>query len=478
MLFEELDRRGVRYCHWKSNVRLDKTLAGTEDIDLLVHPADSHEFQAAINQCGFKMAVSHLGAGHMGVFHALALDQDLGILLDLHAYHQIVSGDSFVKSFRFPVEQDLLMRSTVSMGVRVADPTAELVLFLLRTLLKHGSVIEIIKVGRDFGEARAELSWLLQRADRTEADVLLRQWFPLISLSIGQMADCIALGSLPARIAMGLRVAWGLRHRRRLGHVAAFFSRIMRITRHYTVRARGRRNLSLLSGGAWFALTGPKGTGKSTLVGLISKRLAKNLDVRVIHIGKPPASWLSAVPRMLVPAVRKAVPIEHLSEYEKPERRADRRYSNLFVVGKWLVAYDRQRLLNRAMREMASGTIIISDRCPTTNSTGLDGSAFDDLAVAKARSSFQRWLMEKERSMYRRMPIPRVVLKLGAPLEIALERDRSRVKVGGPDPLAVQRRWNLECKAEYDKSCVCPVDTSGSIDETLRHALDCVWKAL
>ena len=100
MLFAELEREGVRYCHWKSNIRLDQTLSGQTDIDLLVHPADAHAFQRIINACGFKLTVSRMGVGHPGVFHALAWDLDSGRLLDLHAYHQLVSGDSLVKSGR------------------------------------------------------------------------------------------------------------------------------------------------------------------------------------------------------------------------------------------------------------------------------------------------------------------------------------------------------------------------------------------
>lgn len=182
-------------------------------------------------------------------------------------------------------------------------------------------------------------------------------------------------------------------------------------------------------------MVGPKGTGKSTLAKLVAEKLGKNLDVKTIHLGKPPASWLSFLPRLFVPTVRKALPDERLSEYEKPERRAERRYSSVFVIGKLLVAHDRRRLLTRSMREMSSGTIVISDRCPATNATGLDGSAFDDLAITQARSPFQRWLMEQERSIYRRLPKPRLVLKLSVPIATALKRDLARCKPGDQIPM-------------------------------------------
>ena len=477
-LLADLERRGVRYCHWKSNIRLDRTLVGLEDIDVLVHPADADRFQRVINECGFKLTVSRMGAGHPGVLHALAWDPVNGRLLDLHAYHQLISGDSFVKSFRFPIENDLLGRTTSLSGVRIPCPSAELVLFLHRILLKHVNLIEIIKVNGDYDECRSELSWLRRRSDMAEAASLFKAWFPSVRIPLQRMIDCVAAGSLLERMTMGVRIARALRYQRRLGHVAAGCSRLMRIAKHYSVRSRNRRNLTLLSGGAWIALAGPKGTGKSTLVKLLAKRLGKNLDVVTIHLGKPPATWVSFLPRLLLPAFRRVRPNERLRAYEEPNRRAERRYSTMFVIGKLLVAWDRRRLLNRTMRAVSSGTIVLSDRCPVTNTTGVDGSAFDDLAVARAQSRFTRWLMERERAIYRTFPKPRLVLKLNVPIETALRRDLTRRKPGGPDPMAVQRRWALESAAEYEGSIVCPIDTEGDLEETLRAAMDGVWRSI
>src|SRR3546814_8562772 len=108
--FNCLEELSISYCHWKSNIRLGATLAGREDIDLLVDPRCDAQIHAALARCGFRTAVSRAGTGHPGIFHALALDSATGELVDLHAYHQIVSGDS--RSEEHTSELQSLMRTS------------------------------------------------------------------------------------------------------------------------------------------------------------------------------------------------------------------------------------------------------------------------------------------------------------------------------------------------------------------------------
>jgi hypothetical protein len=136
-LIAALDRAGIRYCHWKSNVRLPETLAGGEDIDLLVDRRDAPAFTAALSGAGFKLANSAANLGHPGVFHAFALDAPAGRLVHLHGCFQVVSGDSLVKSYRLPLEDALLAGSRRSMGVSVPSPEVELALFALRVAQAH-----------------------------------------------------------------------------------------------------------------------------------------------------------------------------------------------------------------------------------------------------------------------------------------------------------------------------------------------------
>lgn len=479
-LFDALNAQDVRYSHWKSNIRLGETLAGEQDIDLLVDRRHLAQLQDIMARCGFKTTVGHAGVGHPGVFHALALDDSTGRLIDLHVYHAAMSGDSLVKSYCFPLTDALLDDCTRLSGVRIPRPELELLTFVVRTALKHTTPIEILKVNRNYHKTVAELAWLREAADPARLDEMRRQLLPALSQDLLQtlleaMADDRAV---LRRIGLGWRLAHRLRPLRRIGMLPALASRSWRLAAWLRGKAFRRGALSLSSGGAIIALVGPKGTGKSTLSRHIAARLSRHLDVRHIHAGKPPPSVLSALPTLCLPLARRLFPHERLSEYEKPENRHRRRYSLFHVARMTLLAYDRSRLLRRAFRDAASGELIVSDRYPSPTPGAIDSQCFDDTAHASAGHPLKRALMHVEKTLYRDMPPPQIVLRLVAPMEVAIARDAVRHKAGGPNAAAIRRRWDLETVAEFPGSHVITVETTGSEEDTIRRAMRAVWEAL
>ena len=97
----------------------------------------------------------------------------------MHAYFQVVSGDSLVKSYRLPIEELLLQQTRYLDGVRIPTPEAELVLFALRIALKHTGPIEILMANRHYREVSRELGWLREE-DAERAEALCTTWFPTI----------------------------------------------------------------------------------------------------------------------------------------------------------------------------------------------------------------------------------------------------------------------------------------------------------
>lgn len=476
-LLGRLDSEGIRYCHWKSNIRLKDTLEGREDVDLLVDRRDALPFLAALGEHGFKLAKSRFGTGHPGVFHALGLDESLGEIVDVHTYHLVLSGDSFVKNYRFPVAVSLLEGRRPLLRVPVPQPEAELVLFVLRIALKSIAPVEILKLNIHYDKNRKELDWLRSRADPRQAAALCTSWFPTISESLFRDAEQAVANerALGRRFIVGMRLSWQLRHLRRLGPVASVSSHVGRLTAFTLTRIQKRRELVPQSGGLIVALVGPKATGKSTISRALVQRLGKHLDVVHIHAGKPPATLLSAIPRLFVPAARRFLPHERLGEYEKPERRQEKQYSLIYVLRMTLLAYDRRKLLRRAMRLATRGAIVISDRYPTDKAGAIDSSCFDDEAVARVGSGLKGRLMNWERKLYRDVRKPDLVLHLQAPLEVALERDQQRDKQGGPNAESVRRRWSLENDVNFSGVPVVSINTGQGVEETTLAAMKAVW---
>src|SRR5262245_5596392 len=479
-LFESLERNGVRYCHWKSNARLKEMLGAAEDIDLLIDRRDARGFHAALLENGFKLAQSRSGIGHPGVFHALALDEVSADLVHVHAYFQIVSGDSLVKTYRLPVERSLLSETRYLYGVRVPTPEAELVLFVVRIALKHVNPIEILIATRDYARIEAELAWLRAAADLERAAALCTAWFPNIDPALlRQLLKAIeAKPAVVRRVVLGWRVARRLRGLRRLNPLRAAISRLWRVLSLLAKRFRSRRDLVLHTGGMIITLVGPKATGKSTLGHTLETRLGQHLDVLRIHAGKPPPTALTVLPRLFLPAARFFFSNERAGEYEKPERRREQRYSLLYILRMTLLAYDRRKLLIKALRAASAGAIIISDRYPSESAGSIDSCCFDEAAVAKCNSRLKRWLMNRERALYGDLPRAGLLLRLVAPIETTLERDAHRLKPGGPDAAAVRRRWELESRPEFSGTTAIQIDTNRPLDATVGAAMKVIWSNL
>ncbi len=477
-LIAALDARRVEYCHWKSNVRLDETLAGDEDFDVLVRREDAAAFFAALSDADFRLAQG--AAGHPGVLHAFALDPATLRLAHVHAYFQVVSGDSLVKSYRLPIETLLLAGSRRERGVRVPAPEAELVVFLIRIALKHTGPIETWMANRHYRAVPPELAWLRDRADEAAARAL---WAETVPQGSGDEFDALmAAVADPARLAervrLGVGLAWRLRGWRRLGMVPATISRSARLLGLVRGRLVRRRSRHLAAGGAIIALVGPKASGKSTLGAALADRLGKQLDVRRIHVGKPPATWPTAPVQLVLPLLRRAMPGERSGEYQRPERRARHSYSWAHVVRMLLLAHDRRALLRRSRRAATHGAILVADRYPASGAGGIDSSQFGEAAIAACTSRAKRALMRLESRLYRDLPRPDLVIRLIAPIETTLQRDASRSKREGPDPDSVLRRRELETALDFPDVPVLTVNSDAPLEQTVSEVVRGVWQRL
>ena len=210
---EELNTNGVRYCHWKSNLSLSKSLSGQSDVDLLIHREDAGLFRTILSQLGFQPAANKDGESFPSIEHHFALDEESGVLVHVHAYFRVITGDSLSKNYRFPIEEMLLQNTRMEDSIPLLAKSAELIVFTLRIMLKHTSLVELVLLARYWKDVKQEIRWLLETESIDKSLSLVNCWLPSIEADL--FSECVAALKAPAslfrRIFLGLRLRSQLR---------------------------------------------------------------------------------------------------------------------------------------------------------------------------------------------------------------------------------------------------------------------------
>ena len=70
--FQALNESGVRYCHWKSNIRLVEALKGETDLDLLVLEEDAERFREIVGERDIKRLLAPPAKAYPGMMRKAA----------------------------------------------------------------------------------------------------------------------------------------------------------------------------------------------------------------------------------------------------------------------------------------------------------------------------------------------------------------------------------------------------------------------
>jgi thymidylate kinase len=484
-LFEQLNGGGIRYCHWKSNWILEETLEGETDIDLLVQRDDASSLRTILQDLGFRPAVEMGTTPFPSVEHYHALDEPSGALAHVHVYSRVISGGSLAKNYHLPLEEMLLEHAERSGIVNVPSKGAELVVFVLRMCLKHATLPELALVTRDWENVRREVAWLATDDARDQAAALLPVWLPNVDPGLFRAALEALRRPAPMwrRVVLGRRMRAQLRPFARQGRFKAWLDEEQRFAAKAIQRGRGsRQRLTPASGGAVIAFVGGEATGKSTMLEEIEHWLGAHFTVQRVHAGKPPSTPLTAVPNLLLPALRSLLPGQRSTRVTAQRATgrevgdAEKPFPLLFGLRSVFLAHDRRALLARAFASAANGTIVLSDRYPSVETGSLDGAQLGGSDAARNGGPVRRWLAGVEDRAYRQIPPPDLVIYLTAPLEVTIERNRVRGKSESED--YVRSRHARSSNLQFERVRVEKVDTNRPKEESAREIRRAIWEAL
>jgi thymidylate kinase len=478
-LFDELRNKGVSYCHWKSNASLTQALNGEGDLDLLIAVSHQQSFKDILVRLGFKRGIRPDWERQDGIAHYYGLDAASGLFVHLHVYDSLLTGGSLVKKYHFPVEASLLEDARASPeGIKIPLPEQELALLVVRKMLEHAYLPERLLLMREKSHVRHEVRWLLERTSGDAALATAAAWWPDLKREI--FVESLRLLETKGPGSRGSILGYRLRSALRPFEIFPRFQAAGLVWTRFFRRSIQKflireKTQSPDSGGTVIAVIGPDATGKSTVAGDLRTWLFSAFKVRTLHLGKPPATWVTWPARALLPFAKALFPRHRTSEVEQAKREAGEpaRPSLLYGLRRLMIAYERERASRKALRWASRGALVVCDRYPSPKNGAMDGPQLAPTAVGLL-GRMAAW----EAALYDAVPPPDLVLQLSVPVAAALERNRARRDKPLEEDAYIASRHLQEVVPPAPKRVLCRIETSGPLCETLAAAKAAIWKAL
>jgi thymidylate kinase len=487
-----LNREDLRYCQWKSNFSINESLSGKTDLDLLIDRRSLSGILIILLSLGFKPARGKLGLEPDGIFHFYGMDASTGQLIHVHLFSGVLTGESFVKTHLLPFE-NMLLENTSRIGeMKVASPAAELVVFVVRTFIKYGSLLDVLMLTGKSEVLRDELTWLQNESELSESLVLLKKYCPVIDEAL--FLKCLNTLKentfMPGRVLLAQTVRQHLKIYTKYhlpGLVLAYSQFLWGKARDLLEHRRNKKILK--TGGVVIAIVGAEATGKSTLVSEIGNWLLPIFSTRTVHAGKPPSTWMTAPLNALLPFLRRRLPQMRTTRQDRKtslqiENNSDtvtKGWSGLiYAVRSVSLAWDRRKLLVRARHYAANGDIVICDRYPSENIGTMDSPRLlENKDLTGLKGFFYNGLARLERRFYKEIPPPDLVLKLKVSLKTAIERNHNRIKAEKETDEYLEKRhrqcldWSL-----VGTKYIYEIDTEQPLENTILTVERKIWEVI
>jgi thymidylate kinase len=477
-LARALEEAGVACCHFKSNEALDRSLRGENDLDLLIGAEGTGPFLEVLARLGFKEAHVADRRRVPGVTQYYGLDEPSGRLVQVHLHRRLVMGDHTTKNLRLDIEAEYLAAAVPGPLFRVPRPEHELILFVLRMVVKHCTPDAMLMLqGRLSASERRELTWLLERTSLEGVARSLEAALPNIERDLFER--CLRAIRPGAGVWFRSRTAGRLLRavsaNARRGRAADAALRVWRRTTWGVRRlVRGPSRKRPAGGGVLVAIVGGDGSGKSTAVTDLAAWLGGTYATRTVHLGKPPPHVLTLLVKGPMAALRR---LGVFRNTRVPAYRLEASGASFpghaWLVWNVLTARDRYLAYRRARRFVLGGGLVVSDRMPLSVLRTMDGPRTSWLGGEGDLGRAARWLIAREASYYARIRPPDVLIVLRVDPEVAVLR-----VTGGDEPGFVRDRNAEILRVDWSETSAVVIDATRPLQEVRSLIRGAVWSRL
>jgi thymidylate kinase len=442
-LCKSLKDEKINYCHWKSNVALDRSASGENDLDLLVSRADAQRFIEILTHLNFKEAFPPKDAQLPGTWDYYGYDQKADRIIHAHVHFQLVLGHDLSKNYHIPIENPFLESATQVGLFRIPAPEFELAVFIIRMVLKHSTLDAIImRHGSLTASERRELEALQSLTTINKVAAVFEQHLPYVDHNL--IDAC--LRSLQPGCSFWKRISTGQQLQQKLRSCARRplivdtvlkFSRRIKLPLQSRLHTRVHKK-SLIKGGLLIAVVGGDGSGKTTVINSLYARIFEEFEIVKFHMGKPSWSWTTIWIRGIIKIGR----ILGLYPFVKEGSEFSLNTNlPLFPGYPWLIrevctARDRFLTYTVARRLATNGCLVICDRYPLAEVKSMDGPQVERVTRSMNPNKLIKALAGLENHYYEQIMLPDLLIVLRVAPDIAVQRksdepaDSVRSRVG------------------------------------------------
>ncbi|WP_418790837.1 hypothetical protein [Phosphitispora sp. TUW77] len=469
-IFDKSNAENIKYLHWKSNEHISAALNGDTDLDIMVHPDDHKRFVHIIENEGFSLYQAVGKQSYISIFDYIKLDSESKKILHIHLHNRFVVGRKYFKEYLIPIEDTIFEKSIGDNNypVKIMNPSQELIVLWIRYALKTSPIKFLVKGRRISNDFIKESNWLEGRIssdgiDKVIQGLLIKNEADFIDIFMRFLKDNKkSFDTL--NLIKAIRKNYKPYKTERITGFKYLFTRSKMIINYicqklYFPVPYRRINPT---GGIIIAFIGSDGAGKSTVITILQKSLAKKIDIYYEYLGSGDgkSSFLRAPLQLFKKIIKGNIKLSIHNEAHKEDQL--RKLSASKVLWAVSLAIEKQSKLKRIWKAKSRGMTVICDRYPQIQVAGInDGPLLYTWIDSENR--FKRKIAHWEFNIYKKA----TVFKPDLLIKMVVDSDTAKKRKPNENPFIIERKVKIISDIDIPSYHIEVIDATKPLEEVI-----------